>query len=537
MVTVQPTPPGFPPIDLSQEVTQVDRETIDAKHIEWQTHQDTYFNVAVMFEGGSLIRKYADKFLLRRPKEDSSVYQHRLELMTYENNLGTGLGWWLAEMFSSEPKIDIRPQNPDGNPDSDGKLTPDQDQFYHQQFMKDCDRHGTPFIDFARELFKNLVLYRKSFVLVDQPVSDPDKYLTFMEQKDDGALNPYLVSFAPVQVINWDVDEHGNYNWMVIYQKTISTGFLKKPMTVERWYFYDRQQFRVYECQYDDSAAASGSNRKVDLVRVGYHALAAKNVVPVQCIEFPEGWWLANRAYLPALEHIDTVNVLRWSLRMAGLAIPVVFTDDDLSSTTVSEYMYLKFSKDSRYEWSEPPGRSWEHLADRIQVLTEEIWRAMYLVAQARSTSATAGAASGVAKQQDMTPSHDVLGGMGGILRTALQNVLTMVMWARGDEKLSPDVTGFTFEDKLTAAELDVIEEVLSLGIPSETFEKEVYKLAVRLVLKGANDDLLTEIFTQIMAGPTRDEKEQAQLQQRFNMVRQNITAAAKDPTQKQETD
>jgi hypothetical protein len=126
---------------------------------------------------------------------------------------------------------------------------------------------------------------------------------------------------------------------------------------------------------------------------------------------------------------------------------------------------------------------------------------------------------------------------MGAILRTALQNLLTLVIWARGDDGIVPDVTGFTFEDKLTAAELDVIEEVLSLGIPSDSFEREVYKLAVRLVLKGANDDLLTVIFAEIMKGPTRDEKQAAQLQQRFNMVRQNITGAAKDPTQKVETD
>lgn len=537
MLTVQQAPKGLPAIDVSKLNTATTRDEIDAKHPDWNHNQETWFNSAVMYEGGHLMRKNAHKFLLRRPKEDSSVYQHRLELMTYENNMGTGLGWWQAEMFSSEPKIDLRPAGSDGKPLPDGKLDGDKDKFYNQQFAKDCDKHGTSFVDMAREIFKNLLLYRQCFVLVDLPRNDLDKYATLQDQKDAGALDPYLCAFPPQQVINWDMDDHGNYNWLMVYQKTYQTGFLVKAKIVERWYYYDRQQFRVYECIYDESEGDAGKKQAVNLIQTGYHALAAKNIVPVQCIEFPEGWWLANRAYLPALEHIDTVNVLRWSLRMAGLAVPVIFTDDELTTITLAEYQFIKLGQNDKYEWTEAPGRSWEHLAKRILVLTEEIWRAMYLVAQARSTSATAGAASGVSKQEDMAPSHDVLDGMGAILRTALQNLLTLVIWARGDDGIVPDVTGFTFEDKLTAAELDVIEEVLSLGIPSDSFEREVYKLAVRLVLKGANDDLLTVIFAEIMKGPTRDEKQAQQLQQRFNMVRQNITGAAKDPTQKVETD
>lgn len=539
MVTVRPAPKGMAPVDMTNVPTAVERDVIDAKHPSWKQHQEVWFNTAVMYEGGTLIKKFATKFLFRRPKEDASVYAHRLELFTYENNIGTGLGWWQAEMFSADPKIDIRTKDADGNPVTDATINPDADKYYNQQLLKDCDKHGTSFLDFYKDVFRNLLLFRECFVLLDRKPMDPDSVVTLEDARKSGEYDPYLCAYSPLDVINWDTDAFGNLNWAVVYKCTEQQRFLLPALKIERWYYYDRQQYRIYESVSDagSTPVQQDQKAKVALVETGFHAMAANDMVPLQHIEFPEGWWLSNRAYLPATEHIDTVNVLRWSLRMAGLAVPVVCTDDDISTLTQSEYMFIKLSQGSTYNWSEPEGRSWTHLADRIKVLTEEIWRAMYLVAQSRSTSATASSQSGVSKQQDMAPSHDVLGGMGGILRAAMQNTLQFVMLARGDDNLIPDVTGFTFEDKLTSAELDVIEAVLALGIPSDLFEREVYKLAIRLVLKGANDDLLNKIFEQVMTGPTRGEQQAAQLQQRANLVRQNITTALKDPVTAGESD
>jgi hypothetical protein len=41
-----------------------------------------------------------------------------------------------------------------------------------------------------------------------------------------------------------------------------------------------------------------------------------------------------------------------------------------------------------------------------------------------------------------------VLDGLNAILRTALQNLLTTLIRARGHDGVVPGVTGFTFEDK-----------------------------------------------------------------------------------------
>lgn len=543
MITVQPTPAGQTPINVADHQSSVDYKTIDAKHPAWEELKETYFNISVMYEGGSLIRKHAERFLLKRPKEDPTVYAHRVQLMTYENNLGTGLGWWQAEMFSAEPKIDLRPTDANGKPTEGTSLPADANAFYMQRFLPNCDRNGSSFLNTARDIFKNLLLYRQAFVLIDNPTTDTT-YETLYDQQKAGALDPYLCVYSPAQIINWDVDDNGNFNWLVIYQRTTRTEFMKDPRVVERWSYYDRTQYRVYECEEEQQTAASTSptgKRQVSLVNTGYHALYKQKRVPFEKIELPEGWWLSNRAYLPALEHLDTANVLRWSLRMAGLAVPVVFTDDDIASLTVAEYAYIKLPLAAKYEWTEPEGRSWQHLASRIVVLTEEIWRAMYLVGQARTTNATASQQSGVSKQQDMAPSHDVLDGMGAILRVGLQNILKLVGAARGDENISPDVTGFTFEDKLSAAELDVIETVTTLGVPSRTFEKAIDKLTVRTVLKGANDDILDTIFKEIDAGPTRAEQAQQQMEQelaaRQNAVRQNITASNKDPAVSSQSD
>jgi hypothetical protein len=521
-------PKRFPPLDISQEAPVVTRKQIDIKHPEFLLNQEKWFNVSVLYTGGDEIKRVADRFLKRRPKEDQTVYQHRVDQFCYEDNLGCGLGWHEAEMFENDPAIEIKVKGKDGQP-TDAEISPDQQAFYPQKFLKDCDCHGTTFIDMYRRVFTQLLLFGQTYVSVDLPARDPDNLVqTLQDERAKGLLDPYICAISPMDVINWDKDDHGNLLWAVIYSKNEQQRFLKKPVVVERWYWYDRQQYRVYEAKYEkpqsavvitgagmNSAPSTTSNLDaekvpIELVRAGYHALAGKNVVPLQHIQVPDGWYMGNRAYLPALEHLNLSNALKFSLYMAALAVPVLITDDDVSSITMSETGFIKLGIGSSYHYAEPTGTCWEKLSERCKTLTEEIWRALYLVSQARSTTATASSQSGISKKQDMAPSHDVLNGLGDILRAKMQVTLEWVAAARvlagfeADSNLTFDVRGFAFEEKLSTDEIAVIQDLLNMEIPSDLLEKELFILAARAALRDANADTLKAIIDQIRAAPDK---------------------------------
>lgn len=548
MLTVAPAPKGFQPVDVTSESSTVQRKQIDRKHPDYLLKRDVWTNVSLMYEGGAAIARCADRFLLQRPKEDQQVYAHRVAQFCYENNLGAGLGWHEAQMFENDPAIDIRMKGADGQA-IDGDLPKDQDGFYNQRFLKDCDKHGTTFVDAYRKAFTMLLKFGEAWISVDLPARPEGvQPQTLQQERDSGLLEPYMCVMEPASVINWERDDYGNLNWAVLYSRTEQQRFLNKPLVIERWYWYDRQQYRVYEAKHEQGESGSVTDAggavvagvtlseqdkvPVELVKAGYHPLARKNVVPLQHVRVPEGWWMGNRAYLPAKEHINVSNALKWSLFMAALAVPVLITDEDVSSITHAEHSFIKLGLGGDYKFAEPSGVCWEQLANRAKTLTEEIWRALYLVAQARSTNATASTQSGVSKQQDMAPSHDVLNGMGDVLRAAMQQTLQLVAQARAfagsevDLNLVFDVRGFAFEEKLSTDEIAVIQNLLNLNIPSDLFEKECFILAVRAALRDANPETLQAIIDQIKAAPDKQTRELQQASAEQDMLAAKMNAA-----------
>lgn len=536
MLNLASPPRGLAPLSLDGLATTVTRKAIDAKQPEWAARQDLWFNAYVLYEGGQLICENRERFLKQRPREDNTVYRYRLDHFCYENNLGTGLGWHEAEMFRNPPAITSKVAGANGEP-TDAKLTPEQDDFY-ARFQKDCDRHGTGLVDKYRQVFRDLLLYQHSWVLTDMPAQDAQAPVqSLADQKSKRLLDPHISVVSPCDVINWDCDEYGNVVWAVIYSKTQQRSFIGTPVTVERWYYYDRQTYRVYEAQTEgdaDAAVLDADKQPVKLVRAGYHPLAKENRVPLQRICVPAGWWLANRTYLACMEHLNLSNALKWSLFMAAMAVPVVFTDDDVTGLTQSEAGFLKFSAESKYQFAEPQGNCWDAMAKRVEVLKEEIYRSLYLIAQSRSNKATAAAQSGVSKEQDMKPSHDVLNGLGDILRNAMQATLQNVAAARAlivpgmesDNRLLFDVQGFQFDESISTDDVDKLTGLHGLAVPSATFEKELDKQIVQRALPDMNPETKEAIFAEIDAAPTREQKAAAEKEAEAQRMRDSMTTA-----------
>jgi len=511
------------------------RKDVDAKHPEYNA--SAWEDTRLLYEGGLAIWEHRGRFLKQRPREDSTLYQYRLEHFCYENHLGTGLGWHEAEMFKQDPTIDIKLTGAKGEA-TDAPLPADQAAFW-TRFLGDCTRHGTTFVDLFRVVFTDLLLYQCSWVLTDLPTRDESqKPGSLAEEKKAGLLDPYLTHVSPQSLINWDCDAQGNLTWAVIYAKvsTQSFGAGAGAGSLERWTYFDRQGYRVYEAPVKQEVTSDADQQPITMVREGYHALAAQGRLPLRRIQVPKGWWMGNRTYLPAIEHLNVSNALKWSLFMAALAMPVVITDDEMSDLTQSEAGFIKLSMGSDYKFAEPQGHSWEYLTRRAEALKEDIYRSMYLVAQARSNSATASAQSGVSKQQDMQPSHDVLAGIGDILRAGMQWVLGDVATARAtvpgyerDARLLFDVRGFSFDEEVNQAQIETVTGLYALNIPSKTLEKELDKRVARAAMPDLNPSIHELICAEIDAAPSRAETARMRAEEDAARMSAQLEAAVLD--------
>lgn len=504
---------------------------LDRKHPDWLAYSDTWAKLSVLHEGGALLKQSADQFLVKRPKEPSDVYMERKRRFTYQNVLGNAVGWYIAKMFQKNPQIDAKIE----------------DDFY-DKFLLNCDLGGTTFIDFFRNQFQHHMLYGKSYILIDKPRAT-EKPATRADEKDMGLDRVYLCAYSPLQVINWSTDKYGNLNWIVIKITTHEQEAWDGQVSqVNTWYIFDKQNFYEYRVVGDLREEAEGTykiytpegkvlgeeNVQAELVPGGFglHALATQNRVPVRCISVPENLWLANRAYLHLIDHLNSENTLMWALFLSNLAMMCIIGEPDLKQLVLSETAWLHLTDPKAHvEWLEPKGQSYEISAKRLEQLRQEVYRDFYLQALATPSSASADGASGFSKEMNMAPANDVLNGQGDILRAGMQLVLQDVQEAHGDDKTDPDIQGFRFETKPLITEIASVQAMVDLGLldKSATLEVEADKRVALSFLDDANDDTKNKVIKEIEDAPTRAEvKDQAQQDQAKMFEQQFQRATAK---------
>lgn len=492
---------------------------LDRKHPDYEARKNAWTDLALLYESGDLLKQNADRFLKQRPSEDQEVYAARLDRFFDEGILPMALGWYGAAMFETDPEIFF---NGDGGSQA------------YADFLKNCDGAGTSFINFSKRLYQMLLTYGSAWVLTDtrplRPGEEPP--LTAEEERQRGFLDPHLSGFSPLHVINWQLDAQGQLDWVLLRTENQEQAFLSEPEMVTTWYYYDRTEYKVYEYRRkkeEQLRAVSDdySGRMAQLIRKGNHALSHVGRVPVRRLIIGGGLWLANRAYLLIVEHLNQDNTLSWALFMSNLAIPVIIGGDKApSDVKMSETGYLWFPEKTKYQWTEPEGKSFDQSARRIEYLREECFRSMSLQAQGRSMKATPSMQSGRSKLLDMAPARQILSGMGDDLREAMQDILIDVRDARHEPNVNPDVRGFVFDDKMSTEEVFALSSVLSLGIPSRTFEKSVMKSAAATWMPDANREELSIVYNEIDAGPTIAEAELKELKDRSALVQSKVSSA-----------
>lgn len=509
-------------------------KVLDRKSSDWVLYHYAWDMMNLLYTGGCEIEAVAEQFLLRRSKEMSDVYQSRIERFYTENHIGTAVDWYLAALLETPPSVETAlsgkqapktpvkfiPQSakvkgvnfkPDipapKSPADDGtrSKTPSEVDDFYDAFEQNCDRAGTPVLEVERAYFKNLLLFGRACILVDLPPKG--KFANLKEEKDAGQFDPFLVNWDPRQMINYSTNAQGDLDWVIFANReSKQESAFSDPVISDNWYYYDRFQFAKYSRVVPVNESEAPKDAEAELVDSGSHSQTAENRVPVIYCEVPKGLWLVNRAFSVAKEHLNTACALSWALYMACLAMPVIKMDGEWNQT-LSEAGCIKLPRDSEYSWSEPEGKSFVHLMNRIDSLKEEIFRAFYLIAQSRSTGATASAQSGVSKQEDMSPSKKVLNLFGDVLRSIIQRVYDYVSVAHEDNT-KWDVRGLSFPEGPPDAELDTVAGAIAIGVPGPTFEKELYKKAVMAALPDMNPKTKEKIFLEIDSAPSAADRE-----------------------------
>lgn len=452
---------------------------IDREHPEYTARKAVWKQYRDLYVGGEQLRLHAQSYLIRRQREPGDVYAERLSRVFYENYIGSIVDWYAATLFRREPVLIFN-----GNNDA-GKR-------FFGSLVEDVDRKGTGLTDFWRRQFVESLITGGSYVLVDFPRA-PLPAGSRGEEDALGASRAYLVDYTADDIINWSLDEQGNYDWVVIRTTVLRKDRVEDAdwHTEVRWAYYDKQTFRIYRQTKDGNGMGAAV-----LVDEGTHGLAKLGRVPLFGLRIPDGMWMLNRAGLLQLEHFNKSNALAWALTMGLFAMPVVYSEREWSQM-VGESYYIQLGPGDRFGWTEPEGKVYQIAANNLTSLQEEIYRVCYL-AQAGGSLDKGGRQSGISKQLDFSITQEILRAYGDSVKDQMRRVLKAIEAAREDG-LEISVGGMDeFDIADFTSELDQAQQLLGLGLDSPTLKKEIFKKLALKYLCDARQDVKDRIVGEL---------------------------------------
>lgn len=450
---------------------------IDREHPEYEARKQTWRKYRDLYAGGEQLRQRAHLYLTARTKEPPGVYQERLRQAFYQNYAGSIVDWYGATLFHREPVLQV-------------EAAAEATRRFLAEFCEDCDRKGTALTDFYRELFIDSLVTGESYVLVDFPQGTG----AASRGAEDalGMSRAHLVGLKAEEVINWSLDERGQYEWVVVRTKRIRKPRMEELAwkTETNWWYFDRTSYRHYR-QWEGAEES-----EVEEADEGQHGLARLGQVPLYPLRQAPGVWLMNKAASLQVEHFNKANALGWAQTMGLFALPVVYSERDFKQQ-IGDSFFIQLGPQDRFGWAEPEGRVYQVATESLARLQEEIYRVCYLT-QAGGPAAGGQAQSGLSKQRDFTITEQVLRGYGDGVKDHMKKVLRAVTQAR-EEAAVVSITGLDeFDIGDLRSDLEDAERLQRLGIESPTLRREMAKKVALKYLCDARQEVKDAIAREI---------------------------------------
>ncbi|WP_104901249.1 hypothetical protein [Nostoc sp. 'Peltigera membranacea cyanobiont' N6] len=343
-------------------------------------------------------------------------------------------------------------------------------------FREDTDLSGRSEKNLITLIFRELLKFKKIFVHVDKSRSDiiPTNKL----QEEALGLRPYIVTYSPLQVINWS-EGKGKLNWLKIRQiSEDNSNPIAAPRKVCTWTFIDNTYIAKYSAFVELDGKGNITKINSEMVNADT-AISLQSppiehgfgTVPVFKIELPDQLWVADQAASKALEHLRTDCAKYDLLTMAYFQRTfkrIQTPDGDFENsyenqepipTGLAHVLELE-----KFEWSEPHGYMIEHMANSLQSIETQV---RDLIAAGGVSSGNAALAqSGVSKQMDFAKQESMLRSYGEIIIDFYQDLLQLVAKAAGLDGSKISVTGLnSFENDTLDSVLIKLDSVSKLNV------------------------------------------------------------------------
>jgi len=484
--------------DDEREGRSVPFELFMERHPEYDS--DLWAELRALYAGGP--RLLRNKGLMKRlfPKhrnEAPEVYRERCDRAFYFPYAGTIVDHLVAGL-GSDP-LTIEPSS-----NAEGEDAPPLDEWW-KDFLEDVSPPEGKRQSAQRlmmEVVREALICRRSWILVDLPQTPEDGVTidSVLAQEKAGLLDPYAVRVEAEYVIDWQKDNNGELEWVLICDSEQRRNSLrdKRGLVTNTYTFYDRVGWVQYRITYDPKEPPKPET-PVAFLAEGPHSF---NKVPFVCVEIPEGLWAMGKLESLAREHFNKRCATAWAEYKSLFAILYEFLgpEDDVGTMPVSAaqedenralsqvrgqgYSQVR-GKDDDARFIGPDVAPFKESRESAAQIMQEMFRVMYSMALSADMDSKALNRSGDSKKADEAVTRVVLAALGVYGREGLHDVKVLVERARGKE-LDAKVCGAeNFSDVDVKAAIEEAVEVLN-GLPmkSHTFLQK-YLIKVYTLLLG----------------------------------------------------
>ena len=373
-----------------------------------QTHEtynkDLISKYQSLYEGGECFRKNLRSFMLQNPIESSENYQLRLREAHFESHINSIVNQFGSQLFSCPFVVKSDPES--------------IDEFY-SEFKEDCDLNGKDLNTFVQHLFLTSLIHGKAWVLLNLPDDANLPPENLLDYKERGLGRVWLQDIEPNEVLDWEFDEFGQFNWVITH-----TTECKRPdprsevrVMVETWKIYDQVEVETFQIVYekgkkpkDEAIVPSLGKKKHGFPRV-----------PLLKIYLPEGLWLVNRLADAQIEHFRMSNALAFAQRSSCSHLLVLSTNGDEIKQTSG--FGIKIGSDDDLKFISPSSESFQVIKDQVSTLKDEIYRLSQQMALAVDNSPGTIKRSGESKSKDSESTKIILSSYAEVVKGFVEEI------------------------------------------------------------------------------------------------------------------
>lgn len=461
-------------------------KTLRATHPSY--NKERHCDLDALAKGGELFHSKLPKFLPQNTVEPAQVYALRCKQAHYTSHMGSIANLYVSWLFAAS--FEVKPRK------KGEAETFDADAFYGM-FQANVG-NDTTLANFMRERVREAMISKKAYWLAELPSNNGVKPADKKEYEDRGLGRARLREVSAVDVLDWATDEDGAFEWVIVYstEKVRKSWAEDRDTTVETWRIYDRTDVAVYEIEYKDNRKPSDTDIAPLKSAPAPHGFKR---VPLSKIELPVEICIGEQVHDDQLEHFRLDNALSWLIRRTCYAQPIFHLEDGDTVPTLGAGYAIVLGTEDKMGWTSPPTAPFDILQKNVEAKRDEIYRVTHTMAQAVDNNAETVGRSADSKEIDAAATRIMLNAYGEYVSEAIEETFEMISEARAETDCEWIVKGFSGYDTATVSSLLAnAKDARLLGIPSETFHKELCNKVVGALFAGEDEILKAKIRKEI---------------------------------------